>query len=78
MRRFFVFMLLCCPALLAAQPLQEWVEVATDIPALQGAWWGGMASYTDRPDEELFAIHADTRFAPASTLKLLTTAAALE
>lgn len=49
-----------------------------DHPALQGAWWGGVAAYADGDTEELFALRADTRLTPASTLKLLTTAAALE
>ncbi len=78
MRKLLLLIFLLSPVLLSAQSLQEWVEVATDIPALQGAWWGGLATYTDAAQDELFSIQADTRFAPASSLKLLTTAAALE
>ncbi len=58
--------------------MQEFVQAQMQHPALQGAWWGGLAAYADDKNEELFSVHADTRFTPASTLKLLTTAAALE
>ena len=47
-------------------------------PVLNGAIWGGVAAYVDTPSSPLFSIQADTRLTPASTLKLLTTAAALE
>ncbi len=78
MRKLFVF--LCClsPLCLAAQPLQEFVLAQQQHPTLQGAWWGGLAVYADNKNETLFDLQADTRFTPASTLKLLTTAAALE
>ena len=78
MRRLLLPTLLFFPALLAAQPLQENVYQQIQIPALKGALWGGLAAYADAPNQELFAIEADTRLTPASTLKLLTTAAALE
>lgn len=61
-----------------AQPLQSWVETQLDIPALRGSLWGGAATYADAPQTPLFNVQADTRLTPASTLKLLTTAAALE
>ena len=60
-----------------AQPLQEAVQQKLNIPMLQGAWWGGVASYADEPQQILFAVQENQRTAPASTLKLLTTAAAL-
>ena len=78
MRKIVVFLVCLSPLLLVAQPLQELVLAQQQHPALQGAWWGGLAMYADKPNEELFSVLADTRFAPASTLKLLTTAAALE
>lgn len=77
--RIFLFLILSFCALYGqAQPLQGWVETQLDIPALRGALWGGVSAYTDTPQEPLFSIQADTRLTPASTLKLLTTAAALE
>lgn len=76
--RKFLFLISFFPLALAAQPLQEYVQAQMDLPILQGAWWGGLAAYADGPQTEIFAIKPDTRFAPASTLKLLTTAAALE
>ena len=74
-----ILLLICCllPVVLAAQPMQEYVQAQMAHPALQGAWWGGLAVYADE-DDPLFNIQGNTRFAPASTLKLLTTAAALE
>ena len=63
---------------LAAQPLQDFVAGKIQHPVLQGALWGGIAVRADKPDTPLFQINADTRLTPASTLKLLTTAAALE
>ena len=78
MRKFVLLFCFFLPCFTVAQPLQKWVEEKLDIPALDGAWWGGLATDADAPDEELFSIRADTRFTPASTLKLLTTAAALQ
>ena len=71
---FLLFPALCC----AAQPLQMWVENKLTHPVLQGSLWGGMAVYATGEQTPLFAISETTRLAPASTLKLLTTAAALE
>ena len=77
--RYLVIYLICLlPFSLQAQPLQNWVQTKIQIPALQGAWWGGFSSYADNTSEELFSVNADMRLAPASTLKLLTTAAALQ
>lgn len=78
MRKLFSVFLFFVPLLLPAQPLQEFIQAQMDHPALQGAWWGGLATYADDKKTELFSLQADKRFAPASTLKLLTTAAALE
>ncbi len=78
MRKILLFLLAYSPLFVAAQPLQELVQAQMDHPALQGAWWGGIATYANDSQEELFSLKADTRFTPASTLKLLTTAAALE
>ena len=75
-----ILLLLIClfPSLSWAQPLQHFAEQYRTLPVLQGSWWGGLAVYTAHPQDELFNVLADTRFTPASTLKLLTTAAALQ
>ncbi|OUO56550.1 D-alanyl-D-alanine carboxypeptidase/D-alanyl-D-alanine-endopeptidase [Candidatus Avelusimicrobium gallicola] len=79
MKRFSFFALLFfCSLSATAQPLQAVVEKQLQHPVLNGAWWGGLAVYTDHPEQTLFALQADQRLTPASTLKLLTTAAALE
>ena len=78
-RQIFLLCIFCTfPGVLASQPLQTWTQEQLAIPALRGALWGGIAAYADAPQEPLFALDADTRLTPASTLKLLTTAAALE
>ena len=77
MRYLLYIFLAILPICVEAQPLQDVVKQKLNIPALQGAWWGGMASYADNPEEHLFTVQANQRMAPASTLKLLTTAAAL-
>lgn len=77
MRYFLVSILSIFPFCLQAQTLQDVVQAKIQVPALKGAWWGGFSSYADNR-EEVFSVNADTRLAPASTLKLLTTAAALE
>lgn len=77
MKKFFPFLFLL-PLAVSAQPLQEQVEMRLHIPALKGAIWGGIATYAEDPQLEIFNLQADTRLTPASTLKLLTTAAALE
>jgi len=78
MKRLILVLLSCFPTVLCAQPLQTWVEDKLNHPVLQGALWGGMAVYADGAQTPLFAVHESTRLTPASTLKLITTAAALE
>ena len=75
---FFYIIFSVLPLLSVAQPLQSFVEGKQTLPVLQGALWGGVAAYTDTPQQPLFSVNANTRLTPASTLKLLTTAAALE
>ena len=77
MRKFYIFILLLgCTLRASAQPLQEAVLEKIKNPALIGAWWGGFAQYPD--GQTLFAINEDRRMTPASALKVLTTAAALD
>ncbi len=76
MKNFFL-PLLFIPLSLHAQDLQTRVENITQpAPVLQGAWWAGQAGYPN--GKTLFSINARQRMAPASTLKLITSAAALE
>ncbi len=51
-------------------------SLAQERPVLQGTSWAAVAQYTD--GDRLFSAQADLRLAPASTLKLLTSAAALD
>lgn len=76
MKKFFIIPFLF-GGLLDAQPLQETIQNMTDqAPVLKGAWWAGVAQY---PGEEvLFSVNDAQRMAPASTLKLITSAAVLE
>ena len=76
--RFFWLGLLLLPSLLHAQPLQNWVEEKIKHPVLRGAVWAGMAVPAQSGEGPLFSLQDSTRLTPASTLKLLTTAAALE
>ena len=62
----------------AVSALQSFIQEKQQMPVLDGALWAGVAAYAKQPDEPLFAWHERTRLTPASTLKLLTTAAALE
>lgn len=78
MKRLFVLAALCVCGAAYAQDLQSYVQEQLRHPVLNGALWGGLAAYTDGTKQEIFAVNADTRLTPASTLKLLTTAAALE
>lgn len=78
MRYFLLFISFCFTLPATAQTVQDFVSQRLQHPVLKGAWWGGEAAYTNAPEEALFSVHADTRLTPASTLKLLTTAAALE
>ena len=77
-RKIFLLSCLSIPAVLSAQPLQEFVLEQVNQPVLETAVWGGLAQYTDGATEELFNVQGDTRLTPASSLKLLTSAAALE
>lgn len=52
------------------------VQALADRSVLKGTSWAAMAVYTD--GEPLFDIKPDLRLAPASTLKLLTSAAVLD
>ena len=77
--RFIITCFILVSSLCAhAQSLQPWVEQKLQHPVLRGAVWGGIATYTQGGESPLFAVQDTTRLAPASTLKLLTTAAALE
>ncbi len=77
--RLLFYILISTVALSAsAQPLQNFVENKLQHPFLQGALWGGVASPAQDAAQPLFSVHEHTRLTPASTLKLLTTAAALE
>lgn len=75
MKYFYLLIFLFFPLFSGAQGLQTYVQARLQHPVLLGAWWGGYAAYDDAT---IFSVQADTRFTPASTLKLLTTAAALE
>ena len=75
MKYFYLLVFLFFPFFSGAQDLQTYVQARLQHPVLNGAWWGGYAAYNDAT---IFSVQADTRFTPASTLKLLTTAAALE
>ncbi len=78
MRYFLLFIYFCATVSATAQTVQDYVSARLQHPVLKGAWWGGAAAYVNAPEDELFSVNADTRLTPASTLKLLTTAAALE
>ena len=78
MRFIFSFLFLLSALSVHAQSLQTMVEQKLQHPVLRGAVWGGIATYTQGGESPLFAVQDSTRLAPASTLKLLTTAAALE
>ncbi len=70
-------LLLCLAAMpLTAADLTPQVLALANKPVLSGASWSAVADYTQ--GKHLFSIQPDLRLAPASTLKLLTSAAALE
>ena len=75
MKYFCLLVFLLFPLLSGAQEVQTYVQARIQHPVLNGAVWGGYAAYEDT---EIFSVQPDTRLTPASTLKLLTTAAALE
>lgn len=76
MKHFCILIFLFSPLFSGAQDLQTDVQARLNTPALQGAWWAGEAGFAG--EEPLFSIRAEQRMAPASTLKLITSAAALE
>lgn len=79
MKYFYLLTFLVFPLFSFAQNLQGFVETRLQHPVLSGALWGGVAAYAEDGEQpEIFSVRADTRLTPASTLKLLTTAAALE
>lgn len=78
MKNFLFFFFIFSPLFLQATDTASFVDNRLKHPVLRGALWGGLAAYTDSTQEPLFSVQADTRLTPASTLKLLTTAAALE
>ena len=78
MKRFYALLSFFLLGAAPAPDVQQFVEQQLQHPVLNGAWWGGLAAYTDGTRQEIFAVNADRRLTPASTLKLLTTAAALE
>ena len=77
LRPFLLFLPLLVAFSVSAQPLQNFVEDKLKHPVLQGALWGGVALQS-QDTSPLFSVQENTRLTPASTLKLLTTAAALE
>lgn len=78
MKRFLSLVFLLFPFCAQAASVQEYVRARLNNPVLNGAWWGGLAAYADGTRQEIFSVSPDMRLAPASTLKLLTSAAALE
>lgn len=73
---FLLALLLLCPAVIDGQDLTPAVLAMANRPVLRGTSWAAIAAYPK--GEELFSVHSQLRLAPASTLKLLTSAAALE
>jgi D-alanyl-D-alanine carboxypeptidase/D-alanyl-D-alanine-endopeptidase (penicillin-binding protein 4) len=80
MKKAPLFLLFAATGLLTVhgQSLQTFVQEKQQLPVLEGAIWGGIAAYAEQPLTPLFALNEQVRLTPASTLKLLTTAAALE
>ncbi len=78
MKKTLFFLFLFSPLFLQATDTASYVENRLKHPVLNGALWGGLAAYADNTQEPIFSVLADTRLTPASTLKLITTAAALE
>lgn len=76
MRLLACFLLIFAAGPLAAADLPPSVLALADRPVLRGTSWAAAAAYTD--GEEIFSLQPDLRLAPASALKLLTSAAALE
>lgn len=76
MYKFILFIFFFFPLYVSAAPLDVFVAEKLNHPVLNGAWWGGIATYSD--GEILFSSNENMRLTPASTLKLLTSAAALD
>lgn len=76
-RRFVILLaLLGVAGQLSAADLSPQIQQLINAPVLQNAWWAGAAQYAG--GKTLFAVDGTRRMTPASTLKLLTTAAALD
>lgn len=78
MKRILPLAFLLFPFCAKAASTQDFVRARLNSPVLNGASWGGLAAYADDARREIFSVSPDTRLTPASTLKLLTSAAALE
>ncbi len=76
MRTFFTFLFCFFFTSLSATDLTSQVYALAQRPVLKGSSWAAVAAHTQ--GEMLFSVQPDLRLAPASTLKLLTSAAALE
>lgn len=76
MRVFSLVFFLLLHAAAGAVDLTSAVLALAQRPVLSGASWSAAAAYAS--GETLFSVRPDLRLAPASTLKLLTSAAALE
>ncbi len=77
MKKLFPFLLcILYSSAATAADLTAQVYALAQRPVLQGSSWAAVAAYTQ--GDTLFSIQPDLRLAPASTLKLLTSAAALE
>ncbi len=77
-KHFLALFLLGLAAHAAGQPLNPNLPpLAAKYGALQGTSWAAAACYV-QSQEPLFSVRPDLRLAPASTLKLITSAAALE
>lgn len=76
MKKFLILFFLFS-GVLQAQPLQDTIlQLTAQAPVLQGAWWAAKAEYPGK--EVLFSVNETQRMAPASTLKLITSAAVLD
>lgn len=78
LNRFLLFCIVFFISSAQAQDVQTFVQNRLQNPVLNCAWWGGLAVYADGTQKEIFSVSPDQRLTPASTLKLLTSAAALE
>lgn len=76
MRIFPLLLCLLCAPYAWADDLTQRILADGRQPVLQGTSWAAAAAYVQ--GEPLFSVQADLRLAPASTLKLLTSAAALD